>query len=60
MSYGPPPTPEEERQIQAFSDAVDGLLKPAPLWRCVLHYPCFIALAGAQVVVRRWDEWRAR
>lgn len=61
-NYGPPPTDEDEQWIQAASDAVDDLLdmETAPWWRRMLNYPAFIALTGAQVVRRRWDEWRAR
>jgi hypothetical protein len=59
MSYGPPPTDEDEARMQAFSDAVDDLadIEPSPWWRRLLHYPAFVALAGAQVVRARWDEW---
>jgi hypothetical protein len=59
MSYGPPPTDEDEAWMQAASDAVDTLLdrEATPLWRRVLHYPAFAVLAGAQIARRRWDEW---
>lgn len=47
MSYGPPPTDEELEALQALG-----------VWRWhlarLLHYPCFIVLAGAQVLRRRW------
>lgn len=60
-NYGPPPSDKDEAWMQAFSDAVEHMYdpEPAPWWRRALHYPAFIALAGAQVVRRRWAEWRA-
>jgi hypothetical protein len=54
MSFTPgPPTDEELEALKALSDR---------RWRLarMLHYPCFVVLAGAQVVRSRWDEWRAR
>jgi hypothetical protein len=29
-----------------------------PWWLRVFDLPCFVVLAGAQVVQRRWAEWR--
>lgn len=67
MSYTPG-KPEDDcyaplshDQAQALSDALDeAQAQQMPWWRRAIALPCFLALAGAQVVRRRAREWRGK
>lgn len=59
MSFTPgPPSEDKLEHFEALLNAIADIERP--WWRKVVDFPRFLVLAIAQLVRRRWEEWRSR